>query len=271
MINGHEPTQGSHSVSPITIRPSLASSSQAVCILVHGLNLLPQKMDSVGEILQHGGCEVYRLALTGHRGDFEKYKNVTREQWLADLALAIHLAEQRARDLNVPVVFVGYSLGGLLGVDVLGQDPLVHFDRMILLSPALATQFPRWLIRPMLALFKNFSFKSAVPDGYRANDLSAVATYLALSESLEALQNIPTAKIDIPTLIIMDTRDELVSQEQIHKWILQRNLSKWQEREIHIEPDPPREEIHHLIIDEASVGTKTWNEITQVIQTFLHN
>ena len=58
---------------------------RAVAIVVHGLNTLPDKMLSIIQLLTEQGVHVLNLRLSGHRGNSDEMKKVTRDIWLSEI------------------------------------------------------------------------------------------------------------------------------------------------------------------------------------------
>ncbi|NBC30858.1 MAG: hypothetical protein GVY29_12810, partial [Spirochaetes bacterium] len=150
---------------------------RAVVLVVHGLNLHPDRMTPVCTLLQSLGCRVVRMALAGHRGDYSALKDVTRESWLEDYRAAAGFLAGAAQDggspEELPVGFLGQSLGALTFCDFLLTEPLQAGGgprapdgpraavRALFLAPAIALRPSAQLLRPLAALTRRLPIPSA--------------------------------------------------------------------------------------------------------------
>ncbi|MCM2322811.1 MAG: lysophospholipase [Oligoflexia bacterium] len=241
-----------------------------VALVIHGLNLRPDKMDAIVRVLTEQGISVLRASLSGHQGSVEPLKRASRLGWLREIHAAY--CEARARMPRSPVFLVGYSLGALLPLDLAASFPeaQVRFDRVVLFAPALALT---WTAR-LVNLFRIFDDSFVVPSAnfreYRANpEGTPVAGYRAALDSLAALEHSVSRLEDIPTLVIMDPEDVVVSAEGVRQWIAARGLKQWQVMEISARDGTLRANNHHLIIDEPSVGAPTWKRIHDALDAHL--
>ena len=155
---------------------------------------------------------------------------------------------------------MGYSLGGLLGCDLLVSDPEAHFDRMVLFAPALNIMSEPYLLKALMP-FPNFVIDSLSPESYRSNDGTPMAGYKALFEALDHFQGRITAALNVPTLVFMDPEDEFISPDKIQEMVGRGGLDRW--RMITIRKRSPKLTpcAHHLLIDEAVTGTEAWAQI----------
>ena len=114
---------------------------QAVALLVHGLNLSPDKMNPLARLLAQQGIRVLRVTLHGHGcANLHDFRHVDAEDWFYDILRAYCIAATYAWQHTLPLHYVGYSLGGSLVVEVLHRqwaEPL-RFDAMVLFAPGIA-------------------------------------------------------------------------------------------------------------------------------------
>jgi alpha-beta hydrolase superfamily lysophospholipase len=121
-----------------------------VALVIHGLNLRPDKMNSIIALLTHSCIDVLNLSLRGHGGNYAKtanvdetkarmetFKTVSYKLWITETYRAYGLAENRSREKQVPLFLIGFSLGGLIGATLFAAYPDVYFNRMVLLAPAI--------------------------------------------------------------------------------------------------------------------------------------
>ena len=79
------------------------------------------------------------------------------------------------------------------------------------------------------------------------------------------LRHLP--KINIPTVVFIDKQDELISFSGLQNMIQDQNLDQWNIHPVKKDKTATKIKMHHLIIDETSVGNKMWQEIVDVIIT----
>lgn len=244
----------------------IADHPRAVAIVVHGLNTLPAKMAALENTLQKDDVDVLRVTLSGHNGNPEVFKLVSSTRWKSDLARGYQVAKARAAQLGVPLYYLGFSLGGLIGMDFL-NDPAedAHFDRIVLIAPALAVNgVSRWV--KALNLFGNVMVPSANVREYRANkEGTPLAAYNALFESLAVIENADFRRAQVPTLVFLDKRDEMVSASGIEDLIQKRNLREWRTSYIYNTKSLLESSFHHLMIDELSMGKENWKLMKEQI------
>lgn len=255
-----------------------APSLRGVALLIHGLNQKPSAINPVAVELNNMGIDVLRLDLRGHGSNFrdretdqsrlDALAQVTADTWLHEALCAYEKARAAADAQNAPVFLVAFSLGALVGVELLSSGPeQVRFDRMILLSPAIRTRWYLHVVRA-LAPWPTLAIPSAAPEQERANDATPIAAYEALFTLEERLHKPNARRLNIPTLVLMDEEDELVDADAIREMIVENGLHRWDGARIH-KADEASESYHHAITDVAHVGRATWTRMMERIQRHL--
>ena len=232
---------------------SSAEETAGVILLSHGLNNRPELMHPIAKAFTKSGFDVLVPALKGHVDDFATFKKVKGEDWLADVITAYNKVHQRASLKNCPVFYVGFSLGGLIGVTLKAQGKLPEINKMWLLAPALEITWFASLLKPLLNLKLDFSIPSRAPGFYRAHQRMPIQAYRALFEVKELLQQ--QSIVNTPTLLHIDAKDELVSFKKLKKLIVQEKLSNWQ---LHKLDSKESKGIHHMIADPFYTGKNNW-------------
>lgn len=245
-------------------------AAKAVVVLVHGLNLKPGKMNALADFLRANGADVLPVTLSGHGGGMDEFKKVARDLWIKEMRDAFRSAEARAKENNAPVYFVGYSLGALVGLDFLnspaGQE--IRCEKMVLLAPAISIRDRSYLLK-LLGLFPSLVIPSLSPEDYRAHDGTPLAAYKALFQSISSLEKEGLAKSNVPTLVLVDPEDELVSTGGLGKFMGQFGLDQWKIIEVTNTGSPLKKKYHHLIIDENAVGADQWRSMKVSIKGHL--
>ncbi len=254
---------------------------RGVALVVHGLNLKPERMQSIISELNDAGIDVLNLSLRGHGNNYlnntnissdearlESFQTVTYSLWSEEIYKAYLKVRERASKKNVPVFFIGYSIGGLIGCNLplLHQD--VYYDRMILFAPALNITVESYLLKALMP-FPDIVIDSLSPIYYRANKGTPMAAYKALFEAVELFEKNVNDKLNKPTLIFIDEKDEFVSCSKLNEMITQRSLNNWQINIVRKDNDIGEKKSHHLIIDKDSVGKQMWKQINDAMKTHL--
>lgn len=258
-------------------RRDAARELRGIALVIHGLNLRPDKMESIIEILTGAGVDALNLSLRGHGINYSRqdgkddaqarliaFKSVSYQLWRNEIYAAYRIAKHRSTQHSVPLFFVGFSFGALMGVDLLASMPDVQFDRMVLFAPGL-TIHTRYQIARVLSPFPTLTIPSFAIKSYRANDGTPIAAYNALLDSLGHLHQNLTPKVNVPALIFIDPKDEFVSFDALKKLAEKENLDQWKFHVVKKEAAGAPGKIHHLIIDEASTGQDAWKAMTDVM------
>jgi esterase/lipase len=256
-------------------------TTRGVALVVHGLNLKPERMQSIIAELNDAGIDVLNLSLRGHGNNYlknmnvssdgarlESFRTVTYSLWMDEIYKAYLKVSERASKKNVPAFFIGYSLGGLMGCDLILSHPDVSYDRMVLFAPALNMTVESYLLKALMP-FPNIVIDSLSPTSYRANEGTPMAAYKALFEAIEHFEKNANDKLNKPTLIFIDEKDEFVSCSKLREMITERNLDHWRIHVVQKDNDAGEKISHHLIIDRDSVGQKMWKQIKDAIKEHL--
>jgi len=248
-----------------------------VALVIHGLNLRPDKMESIIALLTHSCIDVLNLSLRGHGKNYAQkanvdgskarmktFKTVSYKLWIKETYQAYALAGNRSREKQVPLFLIGFSLGGLMGATLFASYPGVYFNRMVLLAPALHIYTINYLAK-LLSLFPRLVIPSFFIKSYCSNRGTPVAAYNALFEAIEHFNKNMAQKLNVPTIIFIDKQDELVSYRRLKRIIKNRRLHQWKLHLVKKSTTGAKEKMHHLIIDESSIGKDAWNEMRELI------
>ena len=200
-----------------------AATPRAAILLVHGIGEHSARYEHIGDALSDAGFDVLSFDLRGFGetagrrafvADFSEYTDD-----VADLP-----AERR--QLGVPVVLMGHSLGGLISTNYLvGSDPQPDFA--VLSAPALTAEIPRWQrfaapvlsrIAPNLHITSDFdgsvlSRDEAVQAAYNEDPLRVDGTTASLgAQIMHAMKSTqaPLDRLGVPTYVLHGDADTLV-------------------------------------------------------------
>jgi esterase/lipase len=258
------------------------SQRSGVALVVHGLNLRPNRMKGIIGLLNTLGIDAALLSLTGH-GDayltegiplkvtrLESFKKVTYPMWQQEIVKAYQAVRTAAGD-SLPLFLVGYSLGGLLSCDLMISRPDIKIDKMVLLAPALIPRGLKLSFFKLLSPFSRTIIPSRSPASYRANRGTPLAAYQSLFQAVDHFHKNLNSKLNIPTLIFMDKWDELVSYKKTKSFIVDKNLTQWQLQVIKNNKNSVNQGFRHLIVDSLAVGTQNWELVEHSLTTHLKN
>ena len=248
-----------------------------VALVIHGLNLQPEKMESIISLLTHSCIDVLNLSLRGHGKNYiqkanvdgsnarmEAFKTVSYEYWIKEAHRAYGIAGKRSLEKQVPLFLIGFSLGGLMGATLFASYPDVYFNRMVLLAPALHI-YKIYYLAKLLTPFPRLVIPSFFIKSYCSNRGTPMAGYIALLEGIEHFNKNMAQKLNVPTIIFIDKQDELVSYRRLKRIIKIGGLHQWKLHPVEKNTPGAKEKMHHLIIDESSIGKDAWNEMRGLI------
>jgi pimeloyl-ACP methyl ester carboxylesterase len=254
-------------------RTKAAVKPRGVALVIHGLNLNPDRMTDVIHVLNVSGIDCLGLSLRGHGDNFrrrdgldavesrmEDFKGVSHALWSQEALAAYEEAHKTASANSIPLFLVGFSYGGLIGLDLLVSRPGLSFDQALLFAPALSLHGWEYAVR-LFASFPKLVLPTFSPAPYPANPGTPIAAYNALFETLDHFETRIGPQINIPTLVIIDLGDELVSFKGLKQMAEEYRLDRWRFFPIRRSQPLPHRMLCHIIIDEASVGRETWTEI----------
>ena len=259
------------------------AETRAVALVIHGLNLRPSRMEPIINILTDSGIDALNLSLRGHGPNYDRhahsdpararldaFKSVSYQLWMDEVCSAYSTAKRRSDKRGVPLFLIGYSLGGLVGADLLATDPGVHFDKMVLFAPAVKMHLRNYLIRA-LSPFPRLTIPSFALASYQSNDGTPMAGYNALFESLNSFARNAGPKANVPTLVFIDQKDEIVSYSRLKQMVQDKNLYQWEFYIVQKENTEGPAKIHHLIIDAPSTGENVWKIMMQAMVDHLQD
>lgn len=240
-------------------------SIKAVVIVAHGLNLKPERMSDWSLALAKNGAQVFKLSLHGHDNK-EDMSKVTPFIWRSQFDETYKKAHDSAKKYEVPIYFLGFSLGALLALEWLSNNNEANISAMALIAPAISTPwYARGSIKLLSILGDSFKLPSRSPKPYRANKGTTIAAYKALFSLKESLENNCYKNSNINTLVLVDPHDELVNSGDIRKTMIKFKLTKW--RLTHVDNSFAYKNygFRHLMVDKNSVGQKQWSSMVDMV------
>jgi pimeloyl-ACP methyl ester carboxylesterase len=245
-----------------------------VTLVIHGLNLRPDRMKPIISVLTKAGLDVLGLSLRGHGANYahrddmdaatarlETFKNVSYPLWINEAYLAYLQVQKRAQQQNIPVFLTAFSVGGLIGLDLFASNADVQFDKIVLLAPAISLRATIYLERA-LSPFPRLVIPSLADDAYLANIKGTpVAAYNALFDALYHFEDSAGSKLNVPTLVFIDEQDEFIPLWGLKKQVEEKSLDQWKFYIVQKEEDVGSGAFHHHIIDASSTGEVVWQDM----------
>lgn len=192
-------------------------------LLVHGIGEHSGRYEHVGQAFADAGIDVLAFDQRGfgETGGRRAYI-ASFSHFLDDIQI---LLDER-RSLDVPVVLMGHSLGGLIATDYLVSDRRQP-DLAILSAPALAAEMPRWqrllapilgTVAPRLRVPADFDGSiltrdEAVGAAYEYDPLRVPSSTARLGrEVLRAMRRVGMTldRLRLPTYVVHGSADTLV-------------------------------------------------------------
>ena len=245
------------------------ASPKGVFLVVHGLNLRPSALDPLCGFLASQGYHSYRMTLKGHNEPSGEIFDGA--EWLRDVEAAYALSHERFPKL--PVYALGYSIGGLLLTTMVEENPeSLRPKGMILLAPAISLR-TFFDVAGGLGLppSTSWSVPNVAPAAYRRYELTPIFWYSNTLELYSKMQRSTNASHlkSVPTLIVLNPDDELVSESGVERFVSKNAISpEWRIALVH--PEPVEKGLkEHLIIDSTSLGQQEWRRLKTLIANFL--
>jgi esterase/lipase len=242
-----------------------------VALVMHGLNQKPMRMNEFSDALAENGILAVRSVLSGHGGENNRFKTMTREQWLSDTFSAYLFARSLAEKHGTPLHAVGFSLGALQLTDLATSPefPQVRFRKAVFLAPAMTPS----LFSTTVKLLTPFPFLS-IPSGNRADNrsqfLTPITAYKALFQSVDIISARSPKSINFQALVFISPKDELVSFSGIQKFSESTpEAARWKIRPISRGEDAPLKDHYHSIFESRFLGKKNWDAMISESVSFL--
>jgi len=257
---------------------------KGVALVIHGLNLRPDRMQPIISKLTESGIDALGLSLRGHGENYthgngtaadqarlEAFKNVSYQVWMNEAYLAYLQLKERAEEKRVPMFLAAFSLGGLIGLDLFASHADVRFDKLVLFAPAIRLHGTIYLER-VLSPFPRLVIPSMAPENYLANEKGTpIAAYNALFDGLNQFDKNAGQKLNVPTLVFIDRQDEFIPLGKLKKLVEAKKWNQWQFYIVAKDKTAEDERFYHHIIDASSTGKTVWQEMMRAVVRHLLN
>ena len=249
---------------------------KGVALVIHGLNLRPDRMQPIISKLTGAGIDVLGLSLRGHGENFhhgngvdedtarlDAFKNVSFQLWMNEAYLAYLQLKERGKEKGAPLFLTAFSLGGLIGLDLFAANTGVEFDKLVLLAPAIRLHASVYLER-VLSPFPRLVIPSMAPKTYLANKKGTpISAYNALFDGLDRFDKTAGQKLNVPTLIFIDERDEFIPLKKLKKLVEEKRWDQWKFYIVAKDKSARDKTFNHHIIDASSTGKTVWQDMME--------
>jgi esterase/lipase len=190
--------------------------------------------------------------------------------WEEEMHHAYTIAKGAANNNNVPLFFIGYSLGALLGQALMctSAEPC-GFDKQVLMAPATAIRSRGYIIKHLFFLRKKLMLPSFSPQLYRANNFLPLTVYEILFRNEQQILAAQFSKLNIPTLVFIDPEDELISYKKLVNFVQTFKLTNYEIITLDSNLQSRYGRFHHLVVSEHTMGKQNWKMVTGRMATFL--
>lgn len=246
-----------------------SSHKAAITMVVHGLNVKPTAMEPLIHWLTSSGSAVYLIQLSGHIEKSATIRDIDPYVWKDEMLDGFNTAKAAAAEHGLPLYFLGYSLGALLGQSMLALVLKEKcFEKQILISPAIAVRFRSSLLRLLFLMGDQIALPSLAPQAYRVNDVLPLRVYQLLFAEEKKVWKAMSSQLNIPTLVIIDPKDELISYRKLLRFIKKYELTNYQVLSLDSRLGDRRGGYHHLLLDQRTMGVNNWNMAIAAMQQF---
>ena len=214
--------------------------------------------------------ESFLVKFSGHYQNSRSIDELSLDHWYEELRYVYCLAKNKAEEQQVPLIFLGYSLGALVGAYLIVKSEGLHsFSKQILLAPATATRRTSSWIKSTFIFPDSWKIPSFSPDGYRMNKSLPIKAYKILFHYQQFIISSGFKYVNIPTLIFIDPKDELISIGRLKEYIRRFDLSEYQIVKLLSHMKDRQAKIHHLIVDDATMGKENWDRFLEKVYEFI--
>ena len=257
---------------------------RGVALVIHGLNLRPDRMLPIISKLNESGIDALRLSLRGHGdnysggngGDEDKarmdaFKKASYQMWLSEAYWAYLKLKDRGEAKGVPLFLTAFSIGGLIGLDMFASIAEVKFDKLLLFAPAIRLRAMIYLER-ILSPFPRLVIPSMADKTYLANEKGTpISAYNALFDGLDQFNQNAGQKLNVPTLVFIDKQDEFIPLGKLEKLVTEKKWTQWQFFVVEKDQSAADDHFYHHIIDASSTGNTVWREMMAAAVAHLNN
>ena len=145
----------------------------------------------------------------------------------------------------------------------------ICFDKQILIAPATAVRSRSYVLKLFSFISKKIMLPSFTPSPYRANNFLPFTAFEVLFRNERRLIDVQYNKLNIPTLIFIDPKDELISYKKLVDYLHRFELTNHEIVVLDSNLRIRQAQYHHLIVREQTMGKENWEMATKRMIAFL--
>lgn len=227
-------------------------------VLIHGLNNNQEVFIPLKEALESKGFVVHLFSLVGH-------KNMSQN---LSLTSSINHLVKQFRKLSPDKTYycIGFSQGGL-ALQLLPAEVKKNIIKQVLLAPALCVHHAKVLEKLVRFIPKQIPFFSLAPKKLRQFNWLSVIYFDLLFNQINQFHSSDLS--NIPTLVFIDPKDELVSYRELKELVKKSkhwNLITLNRPYLFLKHLGQ----HHVIFHPDYFSTKDWSKFISQITNFLN-
>ena len=136
-------------------------------------------------------------------------------------------------------------------------------------APAIRLR-PTIYLERVLSPFSHLVIPSMAPATYLANPKGTpIAAYNALFDTLNQFNQNADQKLNVPTLVFIDKRDEFIPLGKLKKLVAEKKWNQWQFYIVEKDKTAEDERFYHHIIDASSTGKTVWRDMMKTVNNHL--
>jgi len=197
--------------------------------IIHGLGEHSSRYDIFAKYFCKKGYGVYSIDLRGHGNSEGKRGHISNFNKLINDSEEMFI-NIRKKNLNIPIVMFGHSLGGCIALNYLCENQSKEINLAIISSPWLKTvleppKFILYIQKILVGLFPSLTLNNRLNPYDLSKDTNSIEEYIndplvhnkislkMFSEVNKAIDQIEnnSKKINIPILLVHGKKDKIIS------------------------------------------------------------
>lgn len=228
-------------------------------VFFHGLNNNPECFGSLMSYFQEKGFETEMIILPCHGTNRKEARTAQEAQEVFEASM------KRLQGLKYYAI--AFSHGALYLQLWLEKHQESRPLKQVLLAPALFIRKQKLIEKAMRILPSFVLIKSLAPKAFRRYEILTKGEYNILVQGIVNYQS-KMSELKVPSLIMIDPKDELVHAQKLKEEIEVRN----ENFKVHFIERPYLKKgmgCHHILFHPEYFSHRDWQEFTQKIRSFL--
>lgn len=245
---------------------------KAVVIVAHGMNFKPSRMKFVNSILLNQNLLVLQMSFTGHSGQLEETKYISRKEWLNDAEEVYCLASKEATKRNSPLYLATFSFSSVLFSDFFTSQSHMfnQVSKIVQFAPGFTPHFFTRIVE-WLRFLPNIMIPSMNLPEFRAQNSFPLDGMNSFFESLRKVEKVKNKLSSLaPSIVFIHPNDELIDENRLSDFFKESGLdSKWKTITLGPLTDAASKGFAHMVVEPQMVGPNNWKIIESAMRDFL--